>query len=59
MSAARTFQTHATGTQATRNGALLRLDRVSRHFGKLQAVQDVSFAMNEGELRAVIGPLRR
>jgi branched-chain amino acid transport system ATP-binding protein len=37
-------------------GALLRLDNVSRHFGKLQAVQDVSFAMNEGELRAVIGP---
>jgi branched-chain amino acid transport system ATP-binding protein len=36
--------------------SLLRLDRVSRHFGKLQAVQDVSFAMNEGELRAVIGP---
>jgi branched-chain amino acid transport system ATP-binding protein len=36
--------------------AMLRLDQVSRHFGKLQAVQDVSFAMNEGELRAVIGP---
>ena len=35
---------------------LLRLAGVSRHFGKLQAVQDVSFAMNEGELRAVIGP---
>jgi len=36
--------------------SLLRLANVSRHFGKLQAVQDVSFAMNEGELRAVIGP---
>ncbi len=36
--------------------SLLRLVDVSRHFGKLQAVQDVSFAMNEGELRAVIGP---
>jgi branched-chain amino acid transport system ATP-binding protein len=36
--------------------SLLRLDSVSRHFGKLQAVQDVSFSMNEGELRAVIGP---
>ena len=36
--------------------SLLRLDRVSRHFGKLQAVQDVSFEMNEGELRAIIGP---
>jgi len=38
------------------HGGLLRLAGVSRHFGKLQAVQDVSFAMNEGELRAVIGP---
>jgi len=38
------------------HGRLLRLAGVSRHFGKLQAVQDVSFAMNEGELRAVIGP---
>src|SRR4029079_3143194 len=37
-------------------GGLLRLDRFRRPFGKLQAVQDVSFAMNEGELRAVIGP---
>jgi branched-chain amino acid transport system ATP-binding protein len=36
--------------------SLLRLDKLSRHFGKLQAVQDVSFAMNAGELRAVIGP---
>ena len=36
--------------------SLLRLANVSRHFGKLQAVQDVSFSMNEGELRAVIGP---
>jgi branched-chain amino acid transport system ATP-binding protein len=36
--------------------SLLRLAGVSRHFGKLQAVQDVSFSMNEGELRAVIGP---
>jgi len=36
--------------------SLLRLDRVTRHFGKLQAVQDVSFEMNEGELRAIIGP---
>jgi branched-chain amino acid transport system ATP-binding protein len=36
--------------------SMLRLDNVSRHFGKLQAVQDVSFEMNEGELRAIIGP---
>src|SRR5262249_3539399 len=32
------------------------LDRVSRHFGTLKAVDDVSFAMAAGELRAVIGP---
>jgi branched-chain amino acid transport system ATP-binding protein len=36
--------------------ALLRLDGVSRHFGPLRAVDDVSFAMASGELRAVIGP---
>ncbi|HKM90344.1 MAG TPA: ABC transporter ATP-binding protein [Candidatus Acidoferrales bacterium] len=34
---------------------LLRLDRVSRHFGALRAVDDVSFEMSPGELRAVIG----
>ena len=38
------------------NGWLLRLDNVSRHFGTLRAVEDVSFAMGPGELRAVIGP---
>jgi len=36
--------------------SLLRLHNVSRHFGKLQAVHDVSFSMYEGELRSVIGP---
>jgi len=35
---------------------LLRLDRISRHFGKLKAVNEVSFEMAAGELRAVIGP---
>jgi len=33
---------------------LLKLDNVSRHFGSLKAVQNVSFSMSEGELRAVI-----
>jgi branched-chain amino acid transport system ATP-binding protein len=37
-------------------GALLRLSGVSRHFGTLKAVDDVSFTMAPGELRAVIGP---
>ncbi len=34
---------------------LLRLDRVSRHFGARRAVDVVSFEMSPGELRAVIG----
>ena len=37
-------------------GTLLRLDHVSRHYGTLKAVDDVSFDMGIGELRAVIGP---
>lgn len=36
--------------------SLLELSKVSRQFGKLQALQDVDFAMPEGQLRAVIGP---
>jgi branched-chain amino acid transport system ATP-binding protein len=36
--------------------SLLRLQAVSRQFGKLQALEDVSFDMPQGELRAVIGP---
>lgn len=35
---------------------LLRLDRISRHFGKLKAVNEVTLEMAAGELRAVIGP---
>ena len=35
---------------------MLRLENVSRHFGPLKAVDDVSFDMSAGELRAVIGP---
>ena len=36
--------------------SLLRLSGVSRQFGKLQALRDVSLTMPQGELRAVIGP---
>ena len=32
------------------------VDRVSRHFGGIQAVNDVSFALKEGEIVALIGP---
>ncbi|HZR67790.1 MAG TPA: ABC transporter ATP-binding protein [Burkholderiales bacterium] len=36
--------------------SLLRLENISRHFGSLVALQDVSLEMPAGELRAVIGP---
>jgi branched-chain amino acid transport system ATP-binding protein len=45
--------TRATAEQAS---MLLRLDHVSRHYGTLKAVDDVTFDMAAGELRAVIGP---
>jgi branched-chain amino acid transport system ATP-binding protein len=36
--------------------ALLALDHVGKHFGGLQAVHDLSFAMREGEILGLIGP---
>jgi branched-chain amino acid transport system ATP-binding protein len=36
--------------------SLLRVEKVSKHFGSLVAVNDVSMAVEPGELRAVIGP---
>ncbi len=36
--------------------SLLRVNAVSRRFGSLVAVKDVSLAVERGELRAVIGP---
>jgi branched-chain amino acid transport system ATP-binding protein len=39
-----------------KRGEFLRLDKVSRHFGTLKAVDEVSFEMGANELRAVIGP---
>jgi branched-chain amino acid transport system ATP-binding protein len=36
--------------------SLLQVENVSRHFGSLVAVEDVSMAVEAGELRAVIGP---
>jgi branched-chain amino acid transport system ATP-binding protein len=35
---------------------LLQLDKVSKRFGGLQAVKDLSFAMREGEILGLIGP---
>ena len=36
--------------------ALLELDRVSKRFGGLTAVRDLSFQVAEGEIRGLIGP---
>jgi branched-chain amino acid transport system ATP-binding protein len=36
--------------------AILELDRVSKRFGGLQAVHELSFAMHEGEILGLIGP---
>jgi branched-chain amino acid transport system ATP-binding protein len=36
--------------------SLLQVEKVSRHFGSLVAVEDVSMSVEAGELRAVIGP---
>ncbi len=36
--------------------ALLRIEQLSKTFGGLQAVSDVSFALREGAIKAVIGP---
>jgi branched-chain amino acid transport system ATP-binding protein len=36
--------------------ALLELDHVSKRFGGLQAVRDLSFTMREGEILGLIGP---
>ena len=36
--------------------ALLRVEQLSKKFGGLQAVNDVSFALKEGMIKAVIGP---
>jgi len=45
----------ATAAGAGKSGKLLRLEKVCRHFGALRAVDEVSFEMAPGELRAVIG----
>jgi branched-chain amino acid transport system ATP-binding protein len=35
---------------------LLATERLSRHFGGLDAVKDIDFALDPGEIRAIIGP---
>ena len=36
--------------------AILKLDRVGKRFGGLQAVHDLSFVLSEGEILGLIGP---
>ena len=35
---------------------LLRVERVSKRFGGLDALKDVSFSVHEGQIKALIGP---
>lgn len=35
---------------------LLQLENVSKNFGGVAASQDISFAVNEGEILGIIGP---
>src|SRR6266481_3319926 len=44
---------HAAGRESV---ALLELHNVSRHFGGLRAVAEVSFAVEAGEILGLIGP---
>ena len=39
-----------------RQGAVLEVDAVSKHFGGIQAVADASLAVHAGEVHALIGP---
>lgn len=44
------------GTEDGTSGALLEVRGVSRHFGGLAAVKDLSFAVSPREIRGLIGP---
>ena len=38
-------------------GVLLAVENVSLAFGGVQALNDVSFDLSKGEIRAIIGPI--
>ena len=42
--------------RAAAGGAILRVERLSKAFGGLRAVQDVGFAVEEGAIFGIIGP---
>ncbi len=48
--------TPLTGAHAERGALLLKVDNISRSFGGLRAVSQVSFEVNSGEILGIIGP---
>ena len=56
LSEARQQRAATASPQAASNSALLVLDRVSRHFGGVRAVDDVGFGVAEGTVHGLIGP---
>ena len=48
--------TPATPTRGARQGELLHVENLSRSFGGLRAVSEVSFSVGHGEILGIIGP---
>jgi spermidine/putrescine ABC transporter ATP-binding subunit len=46
----------APGSRPTREGAAVAFDRVTKRFGNLTAIDDVSLAVRRGELMTLLGP---
>jgi branched-chain amino acid transport system ATP-binding protein len=44
------------GTPAREDGALLAVSAVSKHFGGVRAVEEISLAVSQGGLTSIIGP---
>ena len=46
----------ATDREEKQMSEILRVENVSKHFGGLKAVDDISFSVNKGEVLGIIGP---